>query len=288
MAAPQFKSRKLLRIGSVISVDPLVSIVLPVHNGERFLANAMTSVLQQTYSNFELIVVDDASTDQSRQVVESFCILDERVRLVVNGSNLKLPRSLNRGFMSSSGQYVTWTSDDNLLTNSFLEKMVRALESSSADFVFCDYSEIDAEGKFIRLVKTSGPATLIRKNEIGAGFLYKRELLDVVGEFDVDCFLYEDYEYWTRIARSGFKMQHVNENLYQYRVHSGQLSSTHRLPSSILSFRKQLLADFPSTKTEIAKASARLALDLAKSADWLGSAQAFQVGLNRIFARPLA
>ncbi len=90
----------------------LVSIVLPTYKRAHVLPSAIRSVLNQTYTNLELIVVDDNSPDDTRDVVASFG--DPRIRYVRNEPNLKLPRALNRGFSLARGEYLTWTSDDNL------------------------------------------------------------------------------------------------------------------------------------------------------------------------------
>ena len=92
----------------------LVSIVLPVYNGERYLEDAIESVLGQTYTNLELIIVDDKSTDDSLNIANKYRILDKRVRIIANEENIKLPKSLNKGFEVAQGDYLTWTSDDNI------------------------------------------------------------------------------------------------------------------------------------------------------------------------------
>ncbi|MRS04737.1 glycosyltransferase, partial [bacterium] len=105
----------------------LVSIVLPVHNGERYVETAIQSVLDQTYPHFELIVVDDGSTDGTPSIVDSLVQKDQRIT-VLHQSNLKLPGALNAGFAAAHGEFFTWTSDDNLLLPEFLEKMVVCLQ----------------------------------------------------------------------------------------------------------------------------------------------------------------
>ena len=92
--------------------SPKVSIVLPTYNGaSKYLRQAIESCLNQTYRDIELIVVDDCSTDSTPDVVRSFN--DPRIRYVRNETNQRLPRSLNIGFALTTGEYLTWTSDDN-------------------------------------------------------------------------------------------------------------------------------------------------------------------------------
>ena len=114
--------------------QPLVSIVIPTYNRAHVLAYAVRSVLDQTYTNLELIIVDDNSPDNTRAVVDSF--KDERIRYVKNEPNLKLPRTLNKGFSLAKGSFLTWTSDDNLYANNAIEKMVATLQAGNCGFVY--------------------------------------------------------------------------------------------------------------------------------------------------------
>ena len=95
-------------------MNDLISIVLPVYNGERFLRESIDSVLAQTYTNWELLIVDDCSTDNTAAIVHEYVQKDSRVQYYKNEKNLRLPRNLNRGFSLARGDYLTWTSDDNV------------------------------------------------------------------------------------------------------------------------------------------------------------------------------
>jgi glycosyltransferase involved in cell wall biosynthesis len=197
----------------------LVSIVLPTYKRAHVLPLAIRSVLAQTYLNWELIVVSDNSPDNTEAVVKSFD--DPRIRYFRNDPNLKLPRTLNRGFSLAKGDFLTWTSDDNMLAPDAIARMVDSLTGGEADFVFADYYEFadtDAEGNPLdmRQVRLPDSPDLAKSNSIGACFLYTRELYIGIGEYDPDLFLNEDYDYWMRIARQ-FRMKHIAEPLYYFR-----------------------------------------------------------------------
>lgn len=199
--------------------QPLVSIVLPTYKRAHLLAQAMRSVLDQTHANLELIVVDDNSPDDTAQVVAAFD--DPRIRYVKNDPNLKLPRALNRGFAMARGDYLTWTSDDNLMAPTAIERMVDVLASSDCDFVYADYwmfSEQDADGHPLAPQHDHLPDTLQldKGNHIGACFLYTRKLYEAVGDYDPELFLAEDYDYFLRAARQ-FRFCHIAEPLYYFR-----------------------------------------------------------------------
>lgn len=85
----------------------LVSVILPVYNGEKYLEQSIRSVLDQTYENLELIIVDDASTDNSLYIAQNLAREDSRIRIITNSENLKLPKSLNKGFEDANGEYYT-------------------------------------------------------------------------------------------------------------------------------------------------------------------------------------
>lgn len=199
--------------------QPLVSIVLPTYKRAHLLAQAMRSVLSQTHENLELIVVDDNSPDDTAAVVQS-CD-DPRVRYVKNDPNLKLPRALNRGFALAQGDYLTWTSDDNLLAPEAIEKMLAVLAKGSCDFVYADYwlfSEQDADGRPLAPQHDRLPDSLQldQGNHIGACFLYTRNLYETIGDYDPELFLVEDYDYFLRAARQ-FRFCHLAEPLYYFR-----------------------------------------------------------------------
>jgi len=201
------------------SGDPLVSIVLPTHKRARVLPHAIRSVLAQTYTHWELIVVDDHSPDDTPQVVAGFS--DPRIRYVRNDPNLKLPRALNRGFAMARGELLTWTSDDNLYAPGAVEAMVARLRQGDCDLVYADhwlYSRDDADGRPLDAQHDRLPdrVQLERGNHMGACFLYTRRLYEAVGDYDPELFLVEDYDFFIRAAQR-FRFAHIAEPLYYFR-----------------------------------------------------------------------
>ena len=104
---------------------PKVSIILPTYNGQAYIEEAIISILNQTFRDFELIVVDDCSTDHTPKVLDFFKLQDSRIKIITNKKNLKLPASLNVGHRIAQGDYLTWTSDDNILHINFVERLVK-------------------------------------------------------------------------------------------------------------------------------------------------------------------
>lgn len=202
----------------------LISIILPVYNGEKYLEQALQSCLNQTYKNFELIIVDDASTDNSLSIVKKFENKDDRIKVLLNVKNLSLPSSLNVGHKHAKGEYITWTSDDNILKPYFLSSLYKAITREYCDVVFSDYDIIWSNGELKRK-HISGPIPyLILGNIIGASFLYRKEVFWELNGFDVSLFLLEDYHFFLKAALK-YKFYHLEENLYQYRLHEESLTA---------------------------------------------------------------
>jgi glycosyltransferase involved in cell wall biosynthesis len=209
------------------STGPLVSIVLPVHNGERYLRESLDSCLRQTYPHWELIAVDDCSSDSSPRILAEYAASDPRIRVLRNEHNLRLPKSLNVGFAHAKGEILTWTSDDNNFLPPALERMVRALQDHpDVALVYASQEFIDDNGQHRSLQMAEDPETLCHFNTVNACFAYRRVILEKLGGYDDRHRLVEDWEYWLRIARE-HKLLPLRECLYQYRQHGSSLTIQH-------------------------------------------------------------
>lgn len=205
----------------------MISVIMPVYNGEKYLRQSIESVIQQTYKDWELIIVNDCSTDNSRDIMQSYVDVDSRIRIVDNSNNLKLPMSLNAGFREARGEYLTWTSDDNLYKVNALEELVGYLENNpEIGLVYSDMDYVDASLNFIKEQRLESDM-LLYADCVGASFMYRMKVIDKVGEYEPNMFLVEDYDYWIRISKQ-FKVGHLNKNLYIYRVHDNSLTGTRK------------------------------------------------------------
>jgi glycosyltransferase involved in cell wall biosynthesis len=204
--------------------EPQVSIVLPTFNGERYLDASIGSVVAQTLADWELIVVDDCSTDGSAAIAQRWAARDPRIRLVRHEQNKKLPAALNTGFAGARGPYMTWTSDDNLYRPHALERMLEYLRAHpDIDVVYTDYSFIDANGTEMHREPVGEPSELVEGNVVRASFLYKRAVHERLNGYDESLFLVEDYDFWLR-ASTAFRLQPLHEDLYLFRRHEGSLT----------------------------------------------------------------
>ena len=222
-----------------------VSIILPVYNGAKYIRQSMDSCLSQTFTDFELIIVDDCSTDGTAAIIHSY--QDSRIRYVRNETNQRLPRSLNIGFARASGNYLTWTSDDNFYMPEALEKMHQCLKANNGHFVYADILAVLGDDVEEAAYEPLGDSHELNKhNCIRACFLYSRKVHEKVGLYDQDMELIEDYDYWVRVAKH-FQMLHIKEPLYYYRYHPRQLYTSRWNEIRITEFLFKVKYDFLST-----------------------------------------
>jgi glycosyltransferase involved in cell wall biosynthesis len=211
---------------SIGSRDPRVSVVLPTYNGQRYLRDSIDSVLTQTDPDFEFIIVDDCSTDETSSILEGFATRDKRIRIVRNPSNQKLPRSLNVGFSLARGKYFTWTSDDNLFEPHAFATMANYLDRHpEVGVVFSDYIQIDEAGRKSSDVPVVSLERLPVTTSNAASFMHRREVFFELGGYDTNWFLVEDFDFLLRAVEYS-DLGVIRESLYRYRVHDTSLSAT--------------------------------------------------------------
>ena len=189
--------------------EPLVSVIIPMYNRAGTIRRAIDSVLRQTYRNIELIVVDDASTDNSVQIVQEYA--ESRLRLITLPRNAGAARARNAGMKAAQGEYIAFQdSDDEWLPDKIRIQMEYMLREGFL-VSFCPYLLVldDATVRIwpaenvIRLIKERGAgAVLPNQNVIGTPTLVMhREVMDRIGYFDEDFSSIEDYDYAIRIAK---------------------------------------------------------------------------------------
>ena len=205
---------------------PKVSIVLPTYNGEKYIKESIESILSQTLTDWELIIVNDCSKDTTASIISEYASEDDRIKIITNEQNQKLPESLNIGFRQACGEYLTWTSDDNMYKPQALKTMADYLDSNQECPMVCTAMDvIDADGVYLYTMTDYSDEKMLYTNCVGACFMYRYEVMKKIGDYDNDKFLVEDYDYWLRIY-SRFRMKHICESLYMYRFHEASLTST--------------------------------------------------------------
>jgi glycosyltransferase involved in cell wall biosynthesis len=202
----------------------LISIILPVYNGEKYLAESIESCLNQTHKNIELIIVNDCSTDATFDIINRYAVKDDRIKIINNKENKRLPASLNIGHYIAKGHYITWTSDDNFYEINALEVLLNEILEKKADIVYSDFVLIDDEGNKIREVEFLGIENIIFGNFVGCCFLYKKEVYKRNRGYNEAFFLVEDYDFWLRAVPHS-RYSQIKKQLYNYRKHDQSLTN---------------------------------------------------------------
>lgn len=223
-------------------MNPEISVVLPTYNGARFIQQSIESVLVQTFLNWELIIVDDCSTDNTFELVKVYADSDKRIKIISNKVNKKLPASLNIGFKQAKGRFLTWTSDDNYYAPNAFEKMLNVFKNNpSIDFVYADMCIVDSVGRLLKYKHRHNEICTLYHGCIGACFLYNRKLYESFGGYSEDMFCAEDYEYWMRLWVNKTRFYHIKEYLYAYRSNPASLSATKAFEVQEKTFKLKLM-----------------------------------------------
>jgi len=210
--------------------EPMITVLMSVYNGEKFLKEAMDSILTQTFTDFEFLIINDGSTDNSMEIIESYN--DSRIRLINNEKNLKLIASLNKGISLARGKYIARMDCDDISMPERLEKEVNFLENSlEYGLVGTCYTVIDGAGKeqynksypssndliklFLSLNCPLAHGSIMGRTELFKQNLYGSKEYSAV----------EDYELWTRIAKVT-KIHNIPEYLFKYRIYGESFSNT--------------------------------------------------------------
>jgi glycosyltransferase involved in cell wall biosynthesis len=209
---------------SVSRTGPLVSIVVPVFNQADYVEEALESVLTQRYSQIELIVLDDGSTDDTPQRLEAY-----RSRCVVERhSNIGQAATLNKGWNLSHGQILSYLAADDMLLPGAVQASIEVLERRS-DVVmsYCDYELMDPASKYIRRITTRDyafPALVVELVCLpGPGVFFRRSAFEATGPWNAALRQIPDFEYWLRLALKG-PFVRIPQVLARYRVHDDSQS----------------------------------------------------------------
>ena len=214
----------------------VVDIVLPCHRSNApLLARSIGSVMSQTYQDWVLTVVDDENCPEFAGWVREAGRGDPRVKFLSNGKNIGLPATLERGFMSGTGEFVGFTSDDNWYEPSFMEEMASFMRSEQLGFCRCMQIHVDPAGREMHLFDSRhGDSELPRikhDGHLGGGHLLRRSTyFAVVDRFGVgwDTALQgiEDLDMYYKIIEVGAKVGFLDKALYHYRVGTSRFART--------------------------------------------------------------
>lgn len=215
---------------------PLVSVLIPCYNVEKYVVESVSSILDQTYTNIELVIINDCSTDGTAQKLEKLSLVDHRIKLYHNETNLKLIKTLNKGISLCKGKYIARMDADDISLPTRIEKQVDFLEENT------DYSVVST--MFYTFRDGSSKMSLyknpLKNEELQAALLFRSAIChpavmirktlftELSLEFEEGYLHVEDYALWSK-AIYCTKMANIDETLLNYRVHKSQISSINEL-----------------------------------------------------------
>lgn len=206
--------------------QPLVSVIMPAYNTEKYIAEAIRSVMAQTYTNWELLVIDDASTDHTVDMARSLARTDPRITVICNPQNIGAARTRNRGLDLARGDWVALLDSDDLWHERKLEQQIRLAKETAADIIYCSYALTDSHNNRIsdfivpqrtsydRMLKVSvlSCSTVLLSRKVVAQYRFSED------------YYHEDYAFWLRLLRNGLQAAGCREILAYYRLQNGSRS----------------------------------------------------------------
>ena len=224
------KIRRDLRGSTLRSVvGPLVSVIMPLHNRENLLAESVRSVKEQTVTDWELIIVDDASSDASLALAHQLALEDSRIRVISLAENSGVANVRNIAISAALGKYLAFLDSDDLWLPLKLEIQLGFMQDSGVGFTFTQYRRFGSDGFLGPVVKVPSAvdyAGLLKGNVIGC----LTAMIDrtKIGPFSMPSVRHEDYATWLYILKRGHVAVGIQEDLARYRISSESVSANKR------------------------------------------------------------
>jgi glycosyltransferase involved in cell wall biosynthesis len=214
--------------GSTPGKVPLVSVILPVYNSEKYVADAIDSILRQSFTDFELIIIDDGSNDQSAKIIRGF--VDSRI-VFVSRPNKKLVATLNEGIGLANGRYIARQDADDVSLPTRLARQVEFLEAyADIGMLGTNYFVVDEAGRTIGRTNVFTHPQDLRvaetlENQFGHGsVMFRKSILEVTGLYDASVRHAEDSDLWNRFAKVT-SIANLKEPLYKWQANPEGISA---------------------------------------------------------------
>ena len=224
-----------------------VSVIIPVYNYGIYLKKAIDSVLAQTFTDYEFIIVDDGSTDDTSQILKEYRDI-KNIKIIIHNKNKGLIVSCDEAIKASNGEYIIRLDADDYFDENALLVLSNILDNNpEIGLVYPDYFLISEEGKimdYVRLPQVDEDVKLLDLPANGAGTMFRRSCYDVVGGYDLNLKCQDGYDLWLKFLNR-FKVYNVNLPLFYYRRHSFNLTLN---TEKILETRRYIKQSFVDNK----------------------------------------
>jgi len=230
--------------------EPLVSVIMPAYNAEKFIGEAIDSILNQTFKDFEFIILDDCSTDKTWEIIQEYAKKDERIIPVKNEKNLKISATLNRGIEMAKGKYIARMDADDWSYPQRFEKQVHYLEENTDVVIVGSVIEV-ADSNMVVLNLRKYPlddksirSTILKYSTFAhPSVTYRRGEAVKCGMYNIKLFDSEDYDFYFRIGNFG-KFANYPDTLLKLRTHRESVSQRKIQRQSMLTIYIKLKAVF--------------------------------------------
>ncbi|OFZ00607.1 MAG: hypothetical protein A3K10_03660 [Bacteroidetes bacterium RIFCSPLOWO2_12_FULL_31_6] len=212
-------------------MNALVSIIIPCYNAEKYIAETIASVINQTYSNWELIIVNDGSTDNSIAILNQFLEKEIRIQLI-NKTNSGVSDTRNKGLEVASGEFVTFLDADDVWHITNLEKKVNFLTSTDYDVVYSYCQMMDENSNTLDEILKGENDPIVEDflslkanyNTAPSGVVFKKQVLEKIKGYDTNLSNNADQDILIQTLAQGFKIDVIQEVLWDYRIHDENMS----------------------------------------------------------------
>jgi len=211
--------------------DDFVSIITPVYNAEKFILQTIHSIQKQSYENWELILIDDGSTDDSFEIIEQVKLKDKRIKSIQFLENLGAAEARNAGIKAAKGRFIAFIDSDDLWKEDKLERQLKFMKANQLGFTFTSYEIINEQGeainKSVNVPEKINYEQLLKNTIIGCSTV----VIDrkIIGEFEMPLIRKgQDSATWLSILKNNVKAYGMNQILMSYRKVEGSLSSNKR------------------------------------------------------------
>jgi glycosyltransferase involved in cell wall biosynthesis len=208
--------------------DPLVTVLMPVYNGVKYLSEAINSILNQTYENFEFMIIDDCSTDQSIEIIKSFT--DNRIRLIINEENIGQSKTLNKGIGLAKGKYIARLDQDDLSYKERLQTQLDKISGLNKTIIGSWVRAVDEKSLIIGYIRHPlDNDSIVDSLAIGCAlthssiFMRKEDIISL-GGYSEKYRIAMDWDLWVKAAYKKYNFLNISKYLIGLRQHTNQAS----------------------------------------------------------------